>query len=32
MKRGDHEPVVIVIDDDELVRGAISDLLRSVGL
>jgi FixJ family two-component response regulator len=24
--------VVIVIDDDELVRGAISDLLRSVGL
>jgi FixJ family two-component response regulator len=32
MKRGDQEPVVIVIDDDELVRGAISDLLRSVGL
>jgi FixJ family two-component response regulator len=32
MKRVDHEPVVIVIDDDELVRGAISDLLRSVGL
>ena len=32
MKPGDQEPLVIVIDDDELVRGAISDLLRSVGL
>ena len=31
-KRGDQQPVVIVIDDDDLVREAVSDLLRSVGL
>jgi FixJ family two-component response regulator len=31
-KRDDQQPVVIVIDDDELVREAVSDLLRSVGL
>ena len=32
MNRGDQQPVVIVIDDDQLVREAVSDLLRSVGL
>ena len=31
-KRDDQQPVVIVIDDDELVREAVSDLLRSIGL
>lgn len=28
----DGQPVVVVIDDDELVREAVSDLLRTVGL
>ncbi|MGB7657727.1 MAG: response regulator, partial [Pseudolabrys sp.] len=32
MNRGDQQPVVIVVDDDQLVREAVSDLLRSVGL
>ena len=31
-KRDDHQPNVIIIDDDELVRDALADLLRSIGL
>jgi FixJ family two-component response regulator len=31
-KRHEEQPVVIVIDDDELVRKAVCDLLRSIGL
>ena len=31
-KRHEEQPVVIVIDDDELVREAVCDLLRSIGL
>jgi FixJ family two-component response regulator len=32
MTNSNEQSVVIVIDDDELVRGAVSDLLRSVNL
>jgi FixJ family two-component response regulator len=31
-KRHEEQPVVIVIDDDDLVREAVCDLLRSIGL
>ena len=31
-KRQKEQPVVIVIDDDDLVREAVCDLLRSIGL
>jgi FixJ family two-component response regulator len=31
-KHDDQQPIVIVIDDDELVCEAVSDLLRSIGL
>ena len=31
-RTAEEQPVVFVIDDDQLVRGAVKDLLRSVGL
>jgi FixJ family two-component response regulator len=31
-QRQEEQPIVIVIDDDELVREAVCDLLRSIGL
>jgi FixJ family two-component response regulator len=31
-KSGDKQPIVVVIDDNELVREAVSDLFRSIGI